>query len=257
MSADSRALPSSSGALWYRHWLELRGPIRTMLIFGAGLVLFFPIAVHGYSSFLAETGKLAGDILAIGPAVDRVPPAAVVPWAVHVHFLALFTVVAPLLLSSFGWLGWGGSRSRGAPLFTWSLPVSRLTFVLTRVTSVVAVAAATVALLLAVHAVTLLLINQSLSLVLLQIATMVPSAIRATALVSVFLVAVALAMAVFDPHWVTAAAMCAMWGAFAWAWPGVQGFIAGATWNQVAVTFAIAAVLSVAAAVLTRMREHR
>src|SRR5690606_16838681 len=146
-------------AIFYRHWLELRRPVVVLLVAAALMSLLFPWAVHGVSSYLAETGNLAREVRNVGPAGERMPRSLVVAWAMHVQLLALLTILAPILIVGTGL----GEPSRSGPLsprhpsmlFTLSLPLSRATLVVTRFAAALAIAVMLVVLLLVMHVLSL------------------------------------------------------------------------------------------------------
>ncbi len=255
MSADSVLAP-----IWYRHWLELRRPMCIALVVAAGMILLYPIAVHGYSTHLAETGNLARQIRDIGPAVDRVSLTLVVPWAVHVQFLTFLTVVVPVFFSG-SCLNTPSQAGMLAPrhasvLFTLSLPLSRQTLVLTRLAAGLAVLSALVVLLLVLHSITLIVLGRPPAVVMLQALMMAGAATRALVAMSVALAFLGVVTVVLNDFWGATVGVCAMFVALAWWWTSIEHFIAGATLRQVGIALACTAALVAASVVLAREKEH-
>ena len=257
MSADSR---THLAAIFYRHWLELRRPVAVLLVAAAVMSLLFPVAVHGVSSYLAETGNLAREVRNIGPTVERIPRALVVPWAIHVQFLVLVTVLVPLFVAGTG-LSHPSPPGPLAPrhpslLFTLSLPLSRATLVATRFAVGLGVAAGLVILLLVMHVFGMLVTGPPVTLLAAQVATMVSSALRALTAMAFALASLGLLTVVLREFWAAMATALGTLAAFAWWWTSITHFIAGATVGQIAAALAGTLAIVAASIAIARAKEY-
>lgn len=247
-------------AIFYRHWLELRRPVVVLLVAAALMSLLFPWAVHGVSSYLAETGNLAREVRNVGPAVERMPRSLVVAWAVHVQCLVLVTVLVPLFVAGTGLShpSPSGPLSPRHPslLFTLSLPLSRATLVATRFAAALVVAMTLVILLLVMHVLGMLVVGPPVTLLAAQVATMVPSALRGLIAIALALASLGLLTVILREFWAgMVTALCTL-AAFAWWWTSITHFIAGATVGQIAAALAGTVAIVGASIALARAKEY-
>jgi hypothetical protein len=241
--------------LWYRHWLELRPMVTVYGIVVAIMAMLYPVFLHSASQYLEQTGRFAGEIVALGPVADQVPRTTVVPWALHVTFVSFWVPFLPFLCygSGLGLKDWRAG-SQASTTFTLSLPVSPMEVVLTRIAAAAAVPAFLIALLLAVNSMWVVISGRPLPLWLMTIASLRAAVLMTTALACFSMFAVILGERVTSlllvvvlsigmlyayPQWVTAA----------------KHFVAGASWSAVGIALATAVVCTTVAALIARESE--
>jgi hypothetical protein len=245
--------------LWYRHWLELRPMVVLYGIVVAIMALLYPIFLYSASQYLEQTGRLAGEIVALGPVVDQVPRTTVVPWGLHVTFAGFLAIFMPFLAYGSG-LGVKNPSWRAvwqaSSTFTLSLPVSPVEVVLTRIVAGAAATAFLIASLLAANSIAVVLSGRPLPLWLMTMASL-RAIVLMTAVVACFsMFAVVLgervaATLVFGALILGTFALYARWWSAA-----AKHFVAGAGWSAVGIALATAVVCTTVAALIADKTEY-
>lgn len=243
--------------LWYRHWLELRSLMAVYGIVVAIMVLLYPVFLHSASEHLEHTGRLTGEIVALGPVIDRIPRTTVIPWGIHVTFVGFLAVFLPFLAYGSG-LGIKNPSWRAdwqaSTTFTLSLPISPTEVVLTRIAAGAAVPALLITLLLAASSIAVALSGRPLPLWLMTMASVrgIVLTIAVIACFSMFAVVLServtatllfgalLLGTFFLPRWAAAA----------------KHFVAGASWSSVGIALATAMVCTTVAALIADKTEY-
>src|SRR5262245_32932135 len=118
-------------ALWYRHWLELRGGFGAALVLTALLGLLYPLSVFGPSGWFRESDRLAKEVRAYESSLPAMGADQFFPWAGHVWVTTLAALVIGIFLAGTGirhrWMPGHASR-----YYTLTLPVSRASLIATR-----------------------------------------------------------------------------------------------------------------------------
>jgi hypothetical protein len=245
--------------LWYRHWLELRPMVVVYGIVVAIMALLYPVFLHSASEYLEQTGRLAGEIVALGPVIDRVPRTTVIPWGLHVTFAGFLAIFMPFLAYGSG-LGVKNPSWRAvwqaSSTFTLSLPVSPVEVVLTRIVAGAAATAFLIASLLAANSIAVVLSGRPLPLWLMTMASL-RAIVLMTAVVACFsMFAVVLgervaATLVFGALIIGSLSANALW------WPAAaKHFVAGAGWGPMGIALATAVVCTTVAALIADKTEY-
>jgi hypothetical protein len=245
--------------LWYRHWLELRSMVAVYGIVVAIMALLYPVFLHSASEYLEHTGRLTGEIVALGPVIDRIPRTTVIPWGIHVTFVGFLAAFLPFLAYGSG-LGIKNPSWRAdwqaSTTFTLSLPVSPTEVVLTRMVAGAAATAFLIALLLAANAIAVLISRQPLPLWLMTMVSLrgIVLMVAVAACFSMFAVVLGERIAA---TLVFGALILGAFSAYAFWWPtAAKHFVAGASWGAVGIALATAVVCTTVAALIARESEY-
>jgi hypothetical protein len=244
--------------LWYRHWLELRPMVVVYGIVVAIMALLYPIFLHSASEYLEQTGRLTGEIVALGPVVDQIPRTTVVPWGIHVTFVGFLAIFLPFLAYGSG-LGVKNPSWRAdwqaSTTFTLSLPVSPMEVVLTRIVAGAAATGFLIASLLAANSIAVAISGRALPLWLMTMAS-VRGIVLMVAVVACFsMFAVVLGERVAATL-VFGALILGTFSAYARSWfAAAEHFVAGASWGSVGIALATTVMCTTVAALIARESE--
>ena len=241
-------------AIWYRHWLEMRVAIWTLLAIVTLCVPLYALGMFGMSSHLSETGRFAVEISDLVAFAGSTPSHAIVSWSAHIQFLSFLALSLSLLLVGNG-ISSAAGRGMGpkslSAFLSLSLPVSRARMLATRTLFALAVSAVMVLLLLLSHVLVLFVSGHPL-----PIAAMVVADVRTVTVVSTVMALLSFATIVIRESWVGIVVNAVVVLAFLGGWPLLEHFIAGAPWLEVTALLAITGVVVGASAFIAGAKDY-
>lgn len=231
-------------AIWYRHWMEMRGALLVSAVVIGILAAAYPVILLGSTSWYAETGEIVGELDSFRVAFGELEGANFVVWGLHTQV----SLIAAILV---GWFlaGSGVRTNSGTPLhpsvqYTLTLPVARFELLWTRWAAACAAVVVLFSSLLIVNALVALLMAEPV-----PIGTMALSSALCAVLVIGFATFLGMVMVVEErlPGFLLIALILALYSGL-WRW--LARFVAGApvAWMTLAwILLGIGASLSVAA----------
>lgn len=153
-------------AIWYRHWLEIRGGLLVAaVIVGVFAVLLYPVFVLTSSAALDEARVISGYFAAFGDLLGPFGSERYFPWGAHVWICGLTAYMVGVFLAGSGIRSNSLTPFHPSHLYTLTLPVSRTRLLCTRFAASCAATVALYAAMLVVHVAVLIVMGRELPLV--------------------------------------------------------------------------------------------
>jgi len=238
-------------SLWYRHWLEIRGGLSVALAGVTILCFFYPIMLHGSSSWFAESGRVISELSALAPELPAMGPDRFFPWGVHVQLSTVAALIAGIFLAGTGIRTNDWSPRHPSVYYTLMLPVSRFEMIWTRFATACAAAFLLFAVMLILDSAALLAMGHTVPL-----GPMAQSSFFAGLLVVLIMAAFGL-LNLWDDRPVGTIWVMAIIAAFYWKWTPASDLVAGTSvpWTVVAVIVGSITATQFLSALIARKRD--
>lgn len=239
-------------AIWYRHWLEIRGGLLVAALIVALMCLAYPIFVFEAARVFARTSGLEGGALEVfAEPLPSLGAERFFPWAAHAWLCGAVAWSIGLFLGGTGIRSNSFEPRHPSVVHTLTLPVSRLDLLWTRFAASCAATLVLLAAMLVVNCAVMLVVGRPVPL-----GAMAASSALSGLILVVVLAVLGMVM-VWDDRFVGFVFPVALLVAIVYGWPAMARFVGspGVPWNALVVLLPVAAAALAVTAVTAARRD--